>query len=247
MAIDPKKRQKKLAKRKAQRKEKAKKRVVQQQQQLAYEANRVTIAARYPLHQCLANITMFASGMGTVIVSRTAPNGDIIVGMYLLDTFCLGVKDAIVQVVMPYEYDEMISELRRNELLQTVESSYARKLVEGAAAYAATLGFKPHSGYQTAKELFGDIDASACSDEFAFGKMGKPFYIVGPNDSPLKRRRILATLEKNVGVGNFEYLSPMDELGWDADGDEFDDEDFEFLDVDDEDDEDLEQLVRKRE
>ncbi len=215
MALDPKKRQKKLAKRKAQRKEKAKKLTVQQQQQLAYQSNPVVFAARYPLHQCLSNIAVFAGGMGTVVVSRTAPNGDIVMGVFLLDTFCLGVKSAFARVLMPYEYDEMIAQMRQNELMQAVEPSYARKLVEEAVAYAATLGFKPDPDYHAAKEIFGDIDASPCTDQFTFGKDGKPFYMSGPMDSPLKRRQIVATLEKNVGIGNFDYLAHSENMGLD--------------------------------
>ncbi len=237
MALDPKKRQKKVAKRKAQRKEKAKKLVVQQQHQLAYQSNPVAFAARYPLHQCLSNITVFAGGMGTVVVSRTAPNGDIVMGVFLLDTFCLGVKSAFARVLLPHEYDEMVAQMRRNEMLQAVEASYARKLVEESIAYAATLGFKPDPDYHMAKEIFGDIDASQCTDQFTFGKDGKPFYMSGPLDSPLKRRQIVATLEKHVGIGNFDYMVHTDNLGLDLTGlDEFDDEDFEF--EDDEDDED---------
>lgn len=247
MAIDPKKRQKKLAKRKAQRKEKARKLMVQQQRELAYQSNPVAFAARYPIHQCLSNAAVFAGGMGTVIISRRAPNGDIVMGMFLLDTFCLGVKNAFARVLMPYEYDEMVNEVKANELLQAVEPSYARKLVEGAVAYAATLGFKPNPDYHTTKEIFGDIDADACTDEFSFGKMGKPFFIAGPTDSPLKRRQIIATLERNVGIGNFDVLLPTDEFDWDDDDLEaFEDDDFE-LEEDDDDDEDIEQLVRRRE
>ena len=238
MAIDPKKRQKKLAKRKAQRKEKNKKLMVQQQRQVAYESNPVAFAARYPIHQCLSNVAVFAGGMGTVIVSRLAPNGDIVMGMFLLDTFCLGVKTAFARVLTPFEYDQMVSEVRANELLQTVEPSYARKLVEGAAAYAASLGFKPNADYQATKEIFGDIDASDCTDEFSFGKMGKPFFIAGPTDSPLKRRQIITSLEKNVGVGNFDVMLPTDEDWSDDDLDAFDDDDFELEDDDEEDDND---------
>jgi hypothetical protein len=226
MALDPKKRQKKLAKRKAQRKEKAKKLTVQQQQQLAYQTNRFAIAARYPLHQCLSNIAVFAGGMGTVVVSRTAPNGDIVMGVFLLDTFCLGVKSAFARVLLPHEYDEMIAQMRQGEMLQVVEPSYARKLVEESIVYAATLGFKPDPDYHTAKEIFGDIDASECTDQFTFGKDGKPFYMSGPLDSPLKRRQIVTTLEKNVGVGNFDYMVHTDNMGLDfADFDDYDDDD----------------------
>jgi hypothetical protein len=228
MALDPKKRQKKLAKRKAQRKEKSKKIVVQQLQQIAYQSNPVAFAAKYPLHQCLCNIAVFASGMGTVVVSRTAPNGDIVMGVFLLDTFCLGVKNAFSRMLPPYEYDAIIAEMRKNELMQAVEPSYARKLVENSVEYAATLGFKPNPDYHKAKEIFGDIDASECTDQFAFGKMGKPFYMPGPSDSPLRRQQILATLEKNCGAGNYEAVSYAEMQGWEDE--DFDDDDFEFED-----------------
>ena len=245
MALDPKKRQKKLAKRKAQRKEKAKKLTVQQQQQLAYQTNRFAIAARYPLHQCLSNIAVFAGGMGTVVISRTAPNGDIVMGVFLLDTFCLGVKSAFARVLLPHEYDEMIAQMRQGEMLQVVEPSYARKLVEESIVYAATLGFKPDPDYHTAKEIFGDIDASECTDQFTFGKDGKPFYMSGPLDSPLKRRQIVTTLENNVGVGNFNFMIHTDG-GFDFDDDEqFDHDEFEF--EDDEEDDDPKLLVGRRE
>jgi hypothetical protein len=238
MALDPRKRQKKLAKRKAQRKEKNKKLLVQQQRQMAYQSNPVAFAARYPIHQCLANATMFAGGMGTVVVSRRAPNGDIVMGTFLLDTFCLGVKSAFGRTLLPHEYDEFIADLRQNELMQAVEPSYARKVVEGALAYAATLGLKPDPDYYTTKEIFGDIDANACAEEFTFGKDGKPFYIVGPLDSPLKQRQIMATLEKKVGVGNFHFLMPIGGpvLNYDDyDDDDYDDEanEWEFEDEED--------------
>lgn len=246
MALDPKKRQKKLAKRKAQRKDKAKSLAIKQQQKLVYEANRFTLAARYPIHQCMANVAMFAGGMGTVVLSRRAPNGDIVMGMFLLDTFCLGVKSAFARVLMPYEYDEMISNVRSNELMQAVEPSYARKVVESAITYAASLGFKPDPDYHTAKELFGDIDASECADEFTFGKDGKPYYMAGPLDSPLKRRQILSTLEKNVGEGNFKFLMPIGGDSFDNDDDdEFDDDDYDLLDEGAEDEEEIEALVQR--
>ncbi|HEX4947274.1 MAG TPA: hypothetical protein VFZ34_11445 [Blastocatellia bacterium] len=240
MALDPKKRQKKLAKRKAQRKEKNKKLMVQQQRQSAYQSNPVAFAARYPIHECIANAAMFAGGMGTVVVSRRAPNGDIVMGTFLLDTFCLGVKSAFGRTLLPHEYDMMIGEMRQNEMMQAVEPACARKMVEGALAYAASLGFKPDPDYYTAKEIFGDIDSSGCTDEFKFGKDGKPFYVAGPLDSPLKQRQIIATLEKKVGVGNFDFLMPIGggALDYDDyDDGEFDDDDFE-LEGDDDDESD---------
>ena len=41
---------------------------------------------------------------------------------------------------------------------------------------------------------------------FQFGKDGKPFYVSGPYDSPVKSRRIVDTLEKRCGPGGYDYL-----------------------------------------
>lgn len=237
MPVDPRKRQKKLAKRKAQRKQKAKTLQIKQQERIEYEAHRIASAARYPIHQCFASAGIFAGGMGTVVLSRLAPNGDIVAGIFLLDTFCLGVKNSFARSYHPYDYDEMISSIRQNELLQAVEPSYARKLVEESEAYARKLGFAPDADYKIAKDIFGDIDAGECADEFTFGKNGKPYYVAGPRDSPMRRQQILATLEKNCGAGNYDFMTAIsnDSLygisqPFDDDFDEFDDE----FDLDDE-------------
>jgi hypothetical protein len=87
-----------------------------------------------------------------------------------------------------------------------IHPTYARKLVEGAEAYARELGFGPHPDYQLAKRIFADIDATACPTSFSFGKDGKPFFIVGPNDSPKKVKKILDTLTKCCGPDGFRYL-----------------------------------------
>ena len=60
-----------------------------------------------------------------------------------------------------------------------------------------------------------------------FGKDGKPVYAAGPNDNVAK---IIKTLEKNVGDGNFEYIDgiPAHLLG--GNEDEFIEEDEDFID-----------------
>lgn len=235
MALDPRKRQKKLAKRKAQRKEKAKSLVVQQQQHLAYQTNRVALAARYPMHDCLVSKNIFQSGMGSIIFSRLAPNGDIVTGMFLIDAYCLGVKSAFARFLLPREYEQMVAKTTSNEWLDNVSPSYARKLVEEAVAYAAKLGFRPDPDYNTAKDIFGAVEVNDCTEEFTFGQDGKPHYISGPLDSPLRRQQIVATLEKTCGTGNYHYTMMLGDPFFGDEG-EYDDDDFEddYEDTEDE-------------
>jgi hypothetical protein len=87
--------------------------------------------------------------------------------------------------------------------------STARKLVEEAVAYAATIGFQPHPDYRKARLIFGDIDASQCDEQFTFGKDGKPYFIGGPYDDMARCRQVINTLQRTCGEGNFHYLIPI--------------------------------------
>jgi hypothetical protein len=76
----------------------------------------------------------------------------------------------------------------------------ARQLVEGSEAYARELGFNPHADYQRTRQIFGDLDATACPILYVFGKDGKPFFMSGPYDTPARCRRSIDTLTRHCGL-----------------------------------------------
>ena len=53
--------------------------------------------------------------------------------------------------------------------------------------------------------ILGDIDPKGCSEEFRFGKDGKPFYIQGPNENSSQAQQIVKQLEKICGSDGFHY------------------------------------------
>src|SRR5437016_2284010 len=96
MPVDPRKRQRKLEQRKTKRKLK--------QQQLSREkhtglAERMGAAARYPILDSWATKDLWTEGLGWVCLSRELPNGSIGVGLFLVDRYCLGVKNALAEVM----------------------------------------------------------------------------------------------------------------------------------------------------
>lgn len=105
------------------------------------------------------------------------------------------------------EFEELLDHIRRQNPLERVDPACARKLVEGAVDYARDLGLAPHKDYARAARIFGDIDPAACPREFVFGRDGKPFYVSGPEDGPGFIRRVLRTLEKNVGPDGYHHLT----------------------------------------
>ncbi len=232
MALDPRKLQKKRAKKAAKRKAVVTRKAAALPGVLAIGARAISLATSAPIHECLTAAEMFTSGMGTVIVSRAMPDGRIGASFFLLDVYCLGVKNAYFLPMLREEYEYRLGDVAQNETLTPIQPACARTLVEDAEAYAQDLGFSPHPDYQLAKRIMGDIDASACSTHFTFGKDGQPFFIAGPHDTPRRIDKIIETLTRRCGQGGFHYLLPL------GDPFDFDDDDntleVEFEEEDDE-------------
>jgi hypothetical protein len=166
--------------------------------------------AHAPIHACLVPAALFGAGIGTVVVSRKLPDDKIAAAVFLLDVWCLGVKDAFVKVASASQYPTLLRHLSGDQRLKPIEPACARKLVEEAEAYAADLGFAPHPDYDVTRKIFGDIDKNTCRTQFRFGKDGKPFYVSGPRDTQAKSKKIVDTLMQSCGPGHFHYIVALD-------------------------------------
>jgi hypothetical protein len=142
-------------------------------------------------------------GLAQILVARRHRHDKVKACGYLVDVFCLGVKNTYGPDVM----DEL--ELRR--FIPTYYSAFesepleisielARDIVFGGVEFARNLGFEPHREFA---DLAGHLGAWNGSSSITFGKDGKPFYVDGPDDNP---NSVVRTLRKSVGEGNFDYL-----------------------------------------
>lgn len=163
-----------------------------------------------PIHQTLlSDWENDDSGMTTAVFSRRYVNNEIAIGMFLIDRFCLGVKDAFLRIASHFDYENLLNDLRENQALHEVAPACVVKMVLESVAYADELGFPPHRDYRKASKVFGNVDPAECPTEFEFGKDGKPLYIAGPYDSEQKRNQIMAHLERRVGRDGFHFLMPV--------------------------------------
>lgn len=176
MAKNDKKRQKKLEKKRMDRKAKQKSAA---QLTSAAPQDRMRVAAQWPIYEC---VTMsFVDGATQIWISRRSPDGRLAEARYLVDTYAIGVKDVFCGIsTSAQDWAESKASLSDEEVaLLSCTPAYARKLVEQSVAYARTIGIEPPKAFAAAALLFGDIDASECTDEFTFGQDGKPLYVVG--------------------------------------------------------------------
>jgi hypothetical protein len=165
--------------------------------------------ARFPVHEALGAGDLANEGMGNLLLSRRGPDGLLGVSFFLVDIYCLGVKNAFFVEVDDDVYLELKQRMLDSQEVTPVvwEPACLRKLVEGAIEYARDLGFSPHKDCGVARELFGEIDASTCLTGFEFGKDGKPLYVAGPTEGPAKSRKIIRKLEETCGEGGYEFIA----------------------------------------
>ena len=204
MAISEQQRQKKLAKKKQKRSSAAKK--------ITPSMAKAKPFAHFPIHECLIPDDLFTAGIGELVMARRTPSGDIAMSAFVLDVFCLGVKDAMFMVMPEYEYEQKIKQRMMGSGDRTFEKLHqasAKKLLDGVISFAKELGFAPHPDYKNAYDLFGDIDASASPVKYTYGRNGKngrPFYMNGPYESQADIQRIIKTLTKSCGPDGFDML-----------------------------------------
>jgi hypothetical protein len=165
-------------------------------------------------HEALRSADLFDSGCGYLVISRLKADGRVDAGFFLLDVFCLGVKDATFhQFSSIADYQEsLIDPLFPDGNSVRITPEAARKLTEDAISYAKGLGFSPGANYKKASRVFGGITTANCHEQFAFGKNDKPLYIQGPSESPARVEKILRVLEARCGEDGYHYIVAADNL-----------------------------------
>jgi len=123
---------------------------------------------------------IWQKGIGTVLIVRRLPNGNLLLANYLVDTWCLGVKDAFVREVSRAMLEQFLSQ----QPMEPQSPEYCKALVMGAIEYGKTNGLNPNIDKKS-KQMIAGIKYTPDQYQFEFGKDGEPFYINGPYDSEL--------------------------------------------------------------
>lgn len=172
---------------------------------------RLAQAAKYPVLHC----TSYSSGgLYSICLSRKLAGGMVASLNLLVDASCLGIADVFGVVLPADEYQERIVDRNQAQDAEPMRPEDARKLVEGAIAFARKAGFEPHPDYHRVSVLWGDIDSTASTETFQYGdpKSGLPLYVSTPSHSPAKIANTLNTLRAHCG-DQFHYAVDGGRLG----------------------------------
>lgn len=145
-------------------------------------------------------------GVACVAVARRHRPQRVSVCGYLIDVYCLGVKNALGPKIMserdlPAFVHRFFSPFNQVAAPLVAPLELARHLVCGAVDYARQLGFEPAPDLEPAARHLGSWQETSA---ITFGRHGVPFYLSGPFDNPT---RVVRTLTSSVGEGNFQYIA----------------------------------------
>jgi len=179
-------------------------------------------ARSLPIYECLVNTEWKEQGVAHVIVARKHTNGNITACMYLVDLFCLGIKNTQYLFNIPEtKYQEKKDEIE-HIVFEPISYTLAHNIVFAGLEYAHEYEFKPHKEFTSITQFMLEEDSEDIElIEIECGLDGKPFFVNGPNDDEAKIKQIMAQLERTAGPGNYDFEIVSEEDKFDEE-DEFD-------------------------
>src|SRR2546428_12740959 len=214
MPRDPRKHQKALMKKRSKQKAASQGGKSQRQASMSFSAQAIIRRARtFPFFECWisANWQKDDLGLVEILVAREQPDGDICFGVYLVDKYCLGLKNTFADAGFSrtrYE-DEVRSKIFRDVEPMECPVELAHQMIYASIDYAAQFGFQPQKDFALSQYLLAPRGELEEPYHITFGKNGRPFFVAGPYDNAA---RILKQLDKTAGPGNYDYFAPIDVL-----------------------------------
>lgn len=137
-----------------------------------------------------------------IVVARTTGYSRYEVCTYLVDHWCLGLKNTMgIKKFNDIKYREFLELVYEEfEGYKEITLEQAQAIILGSIEYARGLGLQPHRDFAQTQSHLGQLEKPI---QLKFGRNGKPFYFSGPYDNT---SLILKALRENVGEGNFDYI-----------------------------------------
>lgn len=170
-----------------------------------------------PIGKCYITPDWKESGISQIIISRVRPSGNLSVGIFLVDTFCIGVKDATYYTnISEYEFEDLIRRYGSGPDMEEISYNEAHNIIYGAIGFAKDGGIQPAKDFKIAGYILEEDTDDIPLIDYEFGKNGKHFLVI---NSDKREMSYLRQLKKTLG-DDFEFVRNYDE---DDEYDELDD------------------------
>lgn len=196
-----------------------KKKSVQPQKRLTPEQYIFQKARSLPIAKVYINQSFTEDGIANIAVLRQQPSGTYVMGSFLVDILCLGVKDTFFRFGVSWEEFEegYLEKYNADEpILTEIDVTNAHGIIKNSLEYAASLGVSPHKDFKLTQYI---LEPLSDIPNINLERPEKPIYATLKSEyNPL----VIAALNKSVGEGNYDILIKNEMFN----GDEWDDEDY---------------------
>lgn len=158
------------------------------------------------IDKCYMTSTWQSEGMANIIITRRHAQGNVTAGVFMVDRYCLGVKDCFLMYNLTEE--ELLEKLGGQiQMLEETSYELVHNIIYGAWEYVEEIGLPVDS------DLVGLVQYILEEDnddieliDIQFGKNGKPTFIPSPYDSEVLISNTLSKLTRTLGEDGFEYI-----------------------------------------
>lgn len=184
--------------------------------------------------ECWVSSIWRRNGLADVFVIGHIPGGSECLVVFLIDLYCVGLKDAwgrkdLTRAQIRDEFLEPRQE--RGGKLEKLDVEKVRRLVAGAIRFSRQNGFSLPAHYERWTAILGDLGQINNADLSDFGAPGGGLLYIGDLDF-LRRRLIAATPDEFLSRPDVKFMGPPegffseidDESDFEDDEDEDEDE-----------------------
>ena len=162
-----------------------------------------------PITECLMETGWEERGLCCIVVNRQHPNGKITMGVFLVDNFCLGLKETHYFFEIPDE--DYATRIGGDVAMKKVSYEEVHNFIYGAIAFAEEVGIKPAKSFELTQYILEEDTEDIPLIEYPYGKNGK-YYLYA--DTLMELNTHLKHLQNVLGdeFGGFEVYSEQRKL-----------------------------------
>jgi hypothetical protein len=165
-------------------------------------------ARKLPIGDCYLTEGWEDCGELMVWVTRCHPQQTYTVGIYLIDTFCCGVKDSHWYFSLDKsDYADLLKKMEECEDLKKVSYEEVHNLIYGVISFAQEGGIEPDSSFNLTQFLLEEDTEDIPLIEYTFGKDGRHCMFT---DNRLELSAYVTKLQKALGDDFLFVLPDMD-------------------------------------
>lgn len=181
----------------------------QQHQQLSPVRFLKERVRQVPVHKCYISENFANETEGTILVVRKHTGDKYTAGIYLLDKYCVGVKDADYNLRMnEFEYRDFVESFIAHFKPEECSYEEAHNWIWGAVAFAEEAGIEPCKEFDLAQYVLAEDNDEVELIEYDFGDADGKHCLLA--NGRLEASTYLPTMRKNLGDKFTFCLGPYD-------------------------------------